>query len=528
MINLEEELKKSYTFEEVFNISDFFSLPASTLYKELRNLKQDQYDDSYRIVFKCFDSPNQTSVKDFFVYLYKTLGFLDIPTFFVLLATNDTDITQIAVETAKDHSTDLPIHTNLYELTENKYDGEYTAILNPPESICVLPWISVEITSNGRYKPCCYYDGGLKQENGEYYHLDTHTYSEVYNGHGMKTLREKFKNGVKPDNCKRCWQSEDLKNSSVRTNIKYQKNIEEFSYVANWEEESTKNLKITGIALGNLCNLKCRICGPGASSRIAEEILSTVPDKKSHPVYKELKSTRWIKKEDHTFWSDLTDDELDLRFFSIAGGEPFMSPHHNDSLQKFVEQDRADKISLRYNTNGTIFNENFVNLWRPFKSVEIALSVDDLGDRIEYQRHGVVWKDLEKNVDKFLNLKSNNIRIELQTAISIQNIFYLPELLTWIKSKNFDSAHLSSVFNPSFLEVSNITAQAQSVILNKLTKYHVTDRYIDSFMPKFIDIVKNARLSDGKEFCVEMKKLDSLRGESFYKIAPEIANAMGY
>jgi Radical SAM superfamily/Iron-sulfur cluster-binding domain len=528
MIELNSELKKSYTFDTVFNVSDFFTLPSSTLYKNLLKLKKDEYEDSYRIVFKCFDSPRKDQVQDFLIYLYKALLFLDIPTFFVTIATNNEELIVISPQIAQSTTTDLPISITMFNIAESQYEGKYTAILNPPDSICVMPWISLDVTVDGTYKPCCYYDSGLKQPTGEFYHVDTHSYKDVYYGEASVTLRNQLLNGEKPSGCNRCWINEDSNSESFRTFVKNRTQLKEFVYVANWEQNSLDNLVTSGVAFGNLCNLKCRICGPGASSKIAEEVLSTVDDKKSHPVYETLKNTRWIKQKDHNFWSDLSSTDLNIKFFDIGGGEPLISPQHMYSLKKFIENGRASDISLHYNTNGTVFNMEYVELWKHFKMVEIALSIDDIEDRLEYERHGTGWSQIEKNLDDFINVRSDNIKVELHSSINIQNVYYLPELIEWSKKKNFDYVHFSSVVKPSFLNVSNVTERARALILNKLTKYQPSNEYHQSLILKFVDSLKNANCSDGKEFCKKMKELDTLRNESFSKVFPEVATAMGY
>ena len=41
--------------------------------------------------------------------------------------------------------------------------------------------------------------------------------------------------------------------------------------MTNWSPDSKPNLKFIDFKLGNVCNLKCRICGSWSSSKWAQE-----------------------------------------------------------------------------------------------------------------------------------------------------------------------------------------------------------------------------------------------------------------
>ena len=67
-----------------------------------------------------------------------------------------------------------------------------------------------------------------------------------------------------------------------------------------------------------------------------------------------------------------------------------MSPlikRHFDILQTLVDKGRAKDISISYNTNGSIYPKDYIDLWKQFKSVQVFFSVDGVGERFNYIRH---------------------------------------------------------------------------------------------------------------------------------------------
>ena len=65
----------------------------------------------------------------------------------------------------------------------------------------------------------------------------------------------------------------------------------------------------------------------------------------------------------------------------------------------------AENIEIHYNTNGTHFPEEFIETWKKFRKVEIAFSIDNLGERFEYERSGAKWEEVEANIQRFHALK---------------------------------------------------------------------------------------------------------------------------
>ena len=132
-------------------------------------------------------------------------------------------------------------------------------------NICPLPWTSLEVGVNGGASPCCLYKGG-QVPNTKVYNTDLR---QIQKSKHMEDLREKFRNGERPDGCSNCWAEEDAGKTSKRMNSLYKMK----NSLQNWTPDSEPTLKFIDFKLGNICNLKCRICGSWSSSKWAQEEL---------------------------------------------------------------------------------------------------------------------------------------------------------------------------------------------------------------------------------------------------------------
>jgi hypothetical protein len=145
----------------------------------------------------------------------------------------------------------------------------------------------------------------------------------------------------------------------------------------DWTPNSEPTLKFIDFKLGNVCNLKCRICGSWSSSKWAQEEL----EYGENPVaLKNLREGGWPKKNPQ-FFEDLKEDLAHVEYFEFTGGEPFMIKDHFKILMHCVEKGYAKNIDIHYNTNGTqLPPQEIFDLWSCFKHVEIAFSIDDVGN----------------------------------------------------------------------------------------------------------------------------------------------------
>jgi hypothetical protein len=176
--------------------------------------------------------------------------------------------------------------------------------------------------------------------------------------------------------------------------------------------------------------------------------------KKVYPIFqaKELKEQMawnsdtfdnyWYENPD--FWKEMYAQIPNLKQVYFAGGEPLLIKEHKLFLEEIIRQGYADKILVRYNTNGLLVNDEIIELWKKFKKVKVGFSIDAVGDRNYYIRYPSDWATIERNLHKLDNTP-DNIQVSIATAIQILNIKHLPELAKWKIQQNFKKVNFENV-----------------------------------------------------------------------------------
>ena len=399
-----------------------------------------------------------------------------------------------------------------------------------PSSICMLPWISVETSPMGTVRPCCMAHEEITDEAGNKYDLTKTNIETAYKSQYMQQLRQQFRAGEKPATCNRCWEEEAAGRTSKRMHT--QVRLKELYKEVDWANDNPNQLWFVDLKLGNICNLKCRICGSWSSSKWAEEELKYMPgvDKKQHIAYQWLKQGAWPRKTE-TFWDNMRELLPNIKYFEFTGGEPWMIKEHFDLLEYAVETGDSQHIDIHYNTNATQYPGGHWGLWKNFGRVDIAFSVDNVGNRFEYERYGANWQESNIIIDEIHIMKKMsvpNITTQLCFTINIQNVYYLDELLAWANTKPFGSIYFNMMHSPDHMSIQYMTPSAKELVLNKLKTTFWTSKSYQEEINSVINFIEAGPGSDGSEFLFKMKQTDEYRKQCFTDTHPEIARAMGY
>jgi MoaA/NifB/PqqE/SkfB family radical SAM enzyme len=298
----------------------------------------------------------------------------------------------------------------------------------------------------------------------------------------------------------------------------------------DWTPDA-KPLMFLDLKLGNICNLKCRICGSWSSSTFAtEELANLAPgeDRKTNHHYQMLKQGAW-PRENPQFWQEIQQVSNQIEYIEFTGGEPFMIQEHFDLLQGLIDRDLAGGIEIHYNTNGTQYPEGAIDIWRHFRHVEIAFSIDDVGARFEYQRTGAQWHEVEANIARFKLLRDQypNISLQVCSTVNVFNVLYLPELAEWNYSQGFDYVYWNMMHEAYYFSIATLPEQAKRDITVKLR----TSGSASDAAPEFariVDFMAGGASLDGQLLRMKIADLDRKRGQDLRAVEPEFAAIINY
>lgn len=397
----------------------------------------------------------------------------------------------------------------------------------PHDKFCVLPWVSLETSPIGTIRPCCLAEEEIVDDVGDKFELDSAVFSSVQNSQYMKDLRQQFLDQQKPRTCRKCWNEERAGRTSKRMHT-----LDRLKHMitdSEWTADA-KPLMFLDLKLGNICNLKCRICGSWSSSQFATEELHFVnpSDKKNSIHYQMLKKGAW-PRENKNFW-DQIDAMLDqIRYIEFTGGEPFMIQEHFDMLKGIVDRGIAHQVEIHYNTNGTQWPEGAEEIWQHFKTVEIAFSIDDLDARFEYQRTNARWAEVMQNLHRFRELrkKHNNIRLQVCATINVFNVFYLEGLAEWIDMQGFDFIYWNMMHEAYYFSISTLPDSAKEIAIRRLETATVRDFHRLEF-DRVIDFMRNGVSLDGQILRMKIADLDRKRNTDLRTDHLDLAQAIGY
>jgi MoaA/NifB/PqqE/SkfB family radical SAM enzyme len=392
---------------------------------------------------------------------------------------------------------------------------------------CVEPFINFAHTADGYYRPCCI--STVDRHSGP--NVKNTTPLEYWSGEEMTTLRREMLEGNLSDKnkeiCRQCIQN-DKQGVQSRRNIQNEtyfawpkvleviNKYEDPQYIAQPEDLVYVNWKI----LGNLCNLKCLMCGPSASSKIAAEW-------KKHDIFNHgnlIASERMPYDENSidSYMADFKTILTKIDRFSLVGGEAFINPNFDEIWDILITSENAKNLTLLIITNGTLLPQKVLDNADKFKQLTLLFSIDGVGNRGSYVRSGLDWQKFDTNLKRALESKAE---VATTVATSMLNIGYLDDIYDYLKSVNIPDKAIkwdAVVTDPPHLRAVNLPTSIKDTYLKKLSNHAAFQKNNKKF-DSALEILKSNQ-GDYTEFekgISFLKRTDSIRNTNLLEHFPE-------
>jgi hypothetical protein len=280
-------------------------------------------------------------------------------------------------------------------------------------TFCALAFGGLCLEAGGRSKPCCKYSKWDNSLNATQVSL-----TELLRSPQQEELRRDLLEGIKHQGCQRCWDDEKNGIKSLR-----QQSNEKFN---SFIDPDDLKVRVLDFGFGNTCNAACIMCESSSSSLWSEEDIELYQignnkfDRNPFPI-----------TNDKFDWN--SQELKDLKHIIHAQNEVLAAKEFPLFLKTLDDVSNLSEKTMLISTNGSIWpTDRVLKQLSQLKNLHVQISVDAFGDKNDYIRFPLKWKQIVETTQKWVDFcEDNNFTLTARCTISILNCIYLEELLDW-------------------------------------------------------------------------------------------------
>ena len=386
----------------------------------------------------------------------------------------------------------------------------------------MLPWVHMHLWPAGTAYPCCMSDPDLPIGDTQ-----TQSLQEIWNGEHLRTIRQNMLADKPSPECRRCYELEEnnmwtLRNSA-NENFKHHRDrviaTDSDGYAGD------VNMAYMDIRFTNLCNLKCRSCGPQFSSSWFEDHKATNGDPGHSKILK-------VRDDMLNFMDELEPLLKSVERVYWAGGEPLITEEHYRILDYWIEHGMHG-VKMDYTTNFTQMRfkkKTIFDYWNAFKHVRVAASLDANHARGEYLRKNMDWSQIVQNRRDMIE-QCPHVYFELTPTVSVYNVLNLPDFhKEWVEEGLLEPANIriNILLDPTYMRLQILPEHIKDQVRRR---YDDHIKYLGSFKGtgetiqnyrNILQFLETDRSDEVLMWQYKTEKIDRLRSENVFDIFPEL------
>jgi pyruvate-formate lyase-activating enzyme len=301
---------------------------------------------------------------------------------------------------------------------------------------CNVPWTNTHIYWDGGFGACCSEKTKPYTEaQSQQYNIKNMNIVQWYNSDAMKQMRNQIKSSDKLPQCRGCYHEEQhgYESRRIKENFKsviftehnFDRSYQQSPGYVAFEHDGDAEMPVDWhVDLGNECNLACKMCNPNASSIVATQY-------KRWQLWDAPVNVTWTR--DDAAWNRFLTDIVAIEKLNrvhFMGGEPAISKRFVEFLQYMIDHDRTD-VSISFVTNGTIINDNLLDLLQRFRTFDIEVSIEAMSVNNHYIRQGSDTEQVKSNILYLKGLQSDKFHLILRSVPQLLNVNNYDQYIRW-------------------------------------------------------------------------------------------------
>lgn len=421
-----------------------------------------------------------------------------------------------------DYAARTPLSIDLHDLNSQQQHR-----LMESQTFCMLPWVHLHGYPTGQAFPCCLANDKLPVGN-----LRESTLEEIWNNDNLKQMRTNMMADKPCAQCERCYEQEDVGFFSLRNsaNKYFGHHIVEVDKTQPDGYHPEFKLRYWDIRFSNICNFRCRYCGPNFSSNWWEDkVALNGRDQVAHEKF------LYAGRDKDDIWNQMIPHIPYLEQIYFAGGEPLIMDEHYKILEELINR-KLTHVRLLYNTNFSELKykkKNVLELWRMFDSVSVGASLDGMGERAEYMRKGTKWAEIEENRKAMMEI-CPKVDFYISATVSVFNVLHITDFhRNWadrglIAPQDLNINILQSPYYYRCDILPPALKEKAKVKVNDAIEWLDGKDHLNRATNGYKGIINFLDANDNRhhvaDFIRVTRQLDNHRGENFRAIFPELGN----